>query len=481
MSINDLDDVLRGDDVALSLVRDASSGFQTAKEKKHLRTLREESKRLAEDFLNAYLARELDKDGVEAALRDLSNIRVERPLSGASKELLEIYKHLELIRDYGTRTVALDYPQSLADPLLLRAYPPEIIQAEGARRGADVGALVELIKQAHRAMGLPNDNLAPNIASRYTELSVPLLLNYMDIRATKVYFMGPVFYGNAGQGWTVTFSTGSGLPDPLEWNGALWFMGRYDVTAQDLERHGLKVDKNPFRALNFSVGITNRNWACRRLYVWQRSKTSQQARAAYALAKEAGKAEVYVRDAIAQLLQVFETPNLLILELEDFPTPLTMWTRISEKDVMLSCRPGTPESKIANGIWLRPGLRIGSRAVRAIKETAAGLAGVGTGVLTGVIGGPALPAILTVLAQVSASLLLGRAISEDEEKHRQEILELQEKTSRAFDAIWRSQNLPGFVKRPRPYFGQEALEASARVLASLLGLPQAEVLAAYAG
>jgi hypothetical protein len=74
----------------------------------------------------------------------------------------------------------------------------------------------------------------------------------MGFQATKVYFMDPILYGNAKNGLTLTFSTGSGLPDPLEWNGADWYMRQYSISEREMENHGLKSDKNPLIYVMFS-------------------------------------------------------------------------------------------------------------------------------------------------------------------------------------------------------------------------------------
>ena len=474
------ENLLKGDEVALALVKEAADSFQKSKEDRELlKKLNQESRILAEEFLNAYLSANLDESSIEQVQKELSNIRVERTLKGASAELLEMYRMLGLIREYSSRSVELDYPQCTADPLMLRGYPTEIIETVGRKKGVEIQLLVDLIKKAHRSMGLPDDYIPPTVASQYKSLSVPLLLKYMDIKATKVYFMGPVFYGNAGNEWTLTFSTGSGLPDPLEWNGAIWYIHRYSVNDLELEKHGLKADKNPFRALNFSVGIINQHWDCKRLYVWQYSKTSKQIKGAYATAKDNGKGRLYLKDATKQLTNVFKTNNLMILELEEFPNALTAWTRVSPSDIMLSCRPGTAESKIAHGIWLRPGLRISQGSVNALKNISSGLISGSTGLIAGMVGGPGLGMALAVLAQVGVSHLIGQQIKDEEERHRREIIELQENATAVFNSLWSADDLPGLIKLPHSYVETKALNAAKSTLSHLLDISEDEIIDAY--
>lgn len=467
-------DLFKGDSLGWSLMQDAADAFRSTKEDRDLiHRVNAETQQLAEDFLNAYLTRELDATAEEIR-GELQRIRIERKVPNIPRELSEIYKNLGIIRDYSSRTVELDYPQSVADPLLLRGYPSAIIRAVGESKGVDAQPLIDVMEKAYHAMGLSPSELAPDLASHFTRLSVPLLLKYMDINSTKVYFMGPVFYGDAGEQWTLTFATGSGLPDPLEWNGALWFQQRYGVTQEDLRKHGLKPDKNPFRALNFTVGICNNRWNCKRLYVWQRSKTAKQMQGAYAVAKDAGKEELYLYDAVRQLIGVFETPNLKIIELGEFPLALTAWTRVSPNDIMLSCRPGTPESKISHAIWLRPGLRLSGAALQRIKEVTAGLLGASVTFVPDV--GP----FLGVLAVAGAYYLLGKLIKGETEEHRKVILDMQAKVAQAYDSLWTAREVSGLVKHSNAYHGENALKAACGTASSLLHLvtPE-EALDAY--
>lgn len=457
------------DPLGAELVRQAAAGFDaTSADRDLLKRVRQQSRLLAEEFLNAYLARDLDAQVADQIRNEIAKLRIERTVSEVCDELAIAYEHLKLIREHSRTAVELDYPQMLADPLILRAYPVPVISS-AAKGSAEVQPLVQAIEKAHRAMGFPPEVIAPEIARRYTELSVPLLLNYTEITATKVYFMGPVFYGNAEDGWTLTFATGSGLPDPLEWNGAAWFMSRYGVSPDRL-----RTDKNPFRALNFSVGICNTQWRCRRLYVWQRSKTAAQLRGAFLAASEAGKTALFLADALAQLAGVYRTPNLKIIELDEFSPELTAWTRVSQKDVMLSCRPGTPEGKIAHALWLTPGLRLSEATVKRIKELAVGIVEAGVSLI------PVVGPFLAVVAAVATMYLLDERITEEEERHRKTVLELQSTLDRAISALWDANDLPGIIKRSSAYTPSEALAAAAGTLAALLGdvSPQ-QVLEAY--
>lgn len=471
---NEWDDLTKNDPLARALLRDAVNAFsETKADRDLLARLRRDTTALAEDFLNEYLTKGLDSQVTEEVRKALDGIRIERRVTNVPAELKDIYHRLGLIRDYSGRTVELDYPQSLADALMLRVCPTTTIASAAKLKAADVDPLLKLITKAYTDMGLSPDRLAPSLAETYRDLSVPLLLNYMDINATKVYFMGPVFYGNAAANWTLTFATGSGLPDPFEWNGSDWFMERYSLSAEDLSACKLQTDKNPFRSINFSVGICNRRWSCRRLYVWQRSKTGTQMRNAHAAAKRSGQGELYLHDAVRQFLVVLQTPNLKIIEIEKFPQPLTAFTRVSPKDVMLSCRPETPEGKIAHAIWLGPGLRLSSNAVQRIKELAAGLAAAGAAVV------PTVGAAMAALATCGVYWLLDRSITQDTTRDRQALLSLERDMNHTFSAIWADSQMPNIVKQSPTCTTDTALELACRTLSSLLEIAYGEVLEAY--
>lgn len=456
--------LLQGDPLGLSLVEDAATAFtRTKADRDLLERVNKDAKALAEYFLNEYLARGLDSQKTDEVRKELCKLRIERSVKGVPSELKAIYKHLEIIRDFGGRTVELDYPQSMVDPLMLRAYPPQTIANAGRDKGVEVGRLVWAISRAYREMGLSADNLAPEVASEYEELSAPLLLSYMDINATKVYFMGPVFYGNAGKSWTLTFATGSGLPDPYEWHGADWFIHEYGASHDLLVRHGLKPHKNSYRATNFSVGICNPLWSCKRLYIWQRSKTANQMKNARNAAREVGYEEKYLCDAVAQFISVLRTPNLKVLEIEEFPQPLTAFTRVSRNDIMLSCRPGTPEEAIAHAVWLRPGLRLSDDAITAIKAAAAGLTALTVERVMRI--GP----VLSVLAGCGVGWLLDRVVTAKASAHRQAILDMEKNVKTLFQRIWEAKTLPGLVKQARQYNRSEAIQTSCRTIAGLLG------------
>ena len=73
---------LKGDEVALALVKEAADSFQKSKEDRELlKRLNHESRVLAEDFLNAYLSNDLDDTSIDQVQKELSNIRLKLPPS----------------------------------------------------------------------------------------------------------------------------------------------------------------------------------------------------------------------------------------------------------------------------------------------------------------------------------------------------------------------------------------------------------------
>jgi hypothetical protein len=71
-----------------------------------------------------------------------------------------------------------------------------------------------------------------------------------------VYTRAFQFYTDCGLGQSITFSTSSGLPNPLERHGTDWFLERYDIDPENEAVADLLL-KNPFRTDNFTKGILN--------------------------------------------------------------------------------------------------------------------------------------------------------------------------------------------------------------------------------
>jgi hypothetical protein len=471
-------EILQGDDLALQMVRDAEARFEKSAADRHLiRNVRKTSAELAQALLEQALTKGIDESGASFARSLLSNMMIDRKYQNVSAELAQVYANLGLIRDWSNKSILLDCPQSLVDPVMLRAFAPALIEEAGERLHSRMNDLTDRLRAVQAACDMPANHLNAQIAEEYVKRSAPLLLRCQSLNATKVYFTGPLFYGNAEKGWTVTFATGSGLPDPHEWHGSLWFKDRYRVSNKRLKDSG--YDKNPFRSINFSVGVANQRWGCRRLYVWQRSKTAAQMASSLTLATLFGRRSRYLFDAINQLVEVFQTPRLKIIELPSFSPELTMWTRISPQDVMISCRPGTSEAKIEHALWLTPGVRLTGAVIKGFKRTAEEAMGVIAGGAA-LLGGHLEATIpLTWLARLSTTLLLDRMVSEEEERLRREIVRLQEVTEKLFEKLWSESQAGCIVKQPDPLTPSDALRAAILRVSSLTDLAPEEVAVAW--
>lgn len=466
--------LIESDPLALQLIDEAANAFQDTKaDRDLLRRTKAYARNMAEDFLNACLARGLSAAEADELVEEPKGIRIQPKVAAVSDELKETYRCLGIIREYSGRFVEMDYPQCLADPLILRAYTPETISQVASKKGIEVGHFIRVLSQAQQALALSQDDINAMVVPEYTRLSSPLLLQWNPITATKVYFMGPVFYANAGDRWSLTFSTGSGLPDPLEWNGSLWYCKRYAVAPEALAQHGVG-DKNPFRSLNFSADICNPAWPCKRLYIWQESKTALQCQSAYRIALKAGNGELYLGDAVKQLIHAFSTPNLKILGLDSFPSELRLWTRVSPADVMLSARPDTAEARIAHGLWVRPGFRLSDTATAAILAASAPLL-LYTAQQT--LGDDALPLALSAMAvTVLVEFMRHGVLGSEKQQQTAAMRNARRDLHGVFKLIWADRELSSIIKQSEAYGRERALAVACHNLSRLLGTVSTEEL-----
>jgi hypothetical protein len=236
-----------------------------------------------------------------------------------------------------------------------------------------------------------------------------------------------------------------------------------------LEGKGLK---NPFRAINFAAGISNRRWKAKRIYVWQHSGTSQRVRAAYQLAANRGRGREYLADALNQLTTVFRTPGLKIIELQDFPGQLRTWTRVSQRNIMISHREGTPEHRIGYGVWLTRGWRLSDRAWKAIHTLVAGSLGVSLAKL----GGGGLDSYLAALAAGCVMFLSEGRRESEPRKQSASVGKVVSVVGRAAESLWSHRGLPGTIKEREAYGSDRAIVAAATTLGSLLGVDRNSIL-----
>ncbi len=230
---------------------------------------------------------------------------------------------------------------------------------------------------------------------------------------------------------------------------------------QELNKFGLH-EKNPFRSLNFTSGIISSLWSSKRLYFWQRSKTADQFKRSYKLAFNFGMGSEYIRDAVNQMIRVYRAPNLKIIQLDSFKNVLKAWTRVSKKDVMISCRPGSPERQIEHALWLTPGIRLGD-AVLATLTTM--LIPLSSYLLSKE---PDIAEVTSLLAISPFIYFAQKELRSEKRIQSNTIRKLQRTIDTCVVEIWKNNRLPGIIKNDGVYGDSEALQASIATIADLL-------------
>ena len=167
------------------------------------------------------------------------------------------------------------------------------------------------------------------------------------LRPTDVYLVGYPFYrGHEGES-TITFSTSSGLPNPLERFGTDEFARRYSIPDREL---GDFLLKNPYRMDNFAKGILNREVGCNRIYVWEKGGTSTSLKRALAVVPPDKKQE-FLDEAVKLLAEAFVFDRIRIIELDEFDRWMRRFTRNARGEIMFSLR-GTESKKISEAIQI---------------------------------------------------------------------------------------------------------------------------------
>ncbi|MCJ7498484.1 MAG: hypothetical protein MUO78_10205, partial [candidate division Zixibacteria bacterium] len=129
-----------------------------------------------------------------------------------------------------------------------------------------------------------------------------------------VYTGGYPFYkGHEGES-TITFATSSGLPNPLERFGTDKFVQKYSVPS---DPGGDLLLKNPFRMDNFTKGILNNDINCKRIYVWEKDRTSKALKEALDKVPE-DKRQEFLDDSVNLLAEAFMFDKIRIIEIEKF-------------------------------------------------------------------------------------------------------------------------------------------------------------------
>ena len=483
------EELFRNDKAGERLFLKAMADFQENKaDRAAIELARNQANKICEEVIEVHLKGKWTDEVAKHVKQRLNGISVETKCRGGSKEFLELYRQLGFLSDYTTNFVAIRYPQAAANTAAVRAIPPHIFSYLEFEQNPDgdfcdmAGELSRIFQKAQKKSGLSYADWASTCIEAQCRASRGNMLAIQNIEGPAVYLNGPFFYADAEKSWTLTFSTGSGLPDPLEWNGSHWFSSRYNVSMKVLTENGA-AKKHPIRPLNFEMGIVNNRLPAQRIYVWQRDKTSEQLKKAYALACVNGRGQRYLNDAWNQLTRVFSTDLLKIIELDHFDPILTEWTRISARHIMLSHRPGTPQAAISHGCWLTPS---GANLNEVVWHTIRAVAkhGVEGGILACLLNGPSnlspekLIMILSLLASLNVIHLVDMRYQENDAQRRR-IADAQRICRDCFQTLWNRADVPGTVKEPREY--PDAPAAAMKTLARLLGVTQSDLRHAIHG
>jgi hypothetical protein len=165
------------------------------------------------------------------------------------------------------------------------------------------------------------------------------------MKAEDVYIGGYSFYKNHENEFTITFSTSSGLPNPLERFGNDEYVQRYSIPEKNI---GDILLKNPYRMANFSSGILNQEIDSRRIYIWEKNRTSQALKEALAKVPNEKK-QNFIDDAVELLKEALLFEKIKIIEIGKFDGWMRRFTRNAENEIMLSIR-GNESKRISHAI-----------------------------------------------------------------------------------------------------------------------------------
>jgi hypothetical protein len=167
------------------------------------------------------------------------------------------------------------------------------------------------------------------------------------LKPEDVYIGGYYFYKRHEGESTITFATSSGLPNPLERFGTDEFVQKYSIPSDAV---GDLLLKNPYRMCNFTKGILNNNINCKRIYVWEKDKTSKSLKEALdKVPKE--KRQEFLDDAVNLLAEAFMFDKIIIIEIEKFDGWMRRFTRNAKGEIMFSLR-GTESKRISEAIQI---------------------------------------------------------------------------------------------------------------------------------
>lgn len=310
------------------------------------------------DSLAKNAAEELN-DEAKDSLEHLARIQVK------VEDLDEKDEEPKLIRafqdlDISDRYVQFDDPWDTLSTILKMTFSNSVLYSYlkmrlGLRDATDYAKLRErFFTPLHRvlseAIGEPvRDKLYLTVFHLARFYGMPPVKRF---KPEDVYTNALPFYHRHEHGSTITFSTSSGLPNPLERFGTDAFIDRYKIPEGDI---GDLLLKNPFRVTNFADGILNRKIDCKRIYVWEKDGTSRALKRA--LEKVPPDKEQQFRDEATSLLaEALSFDRIMIIEIDRFDPWMKRFTRNAAGEAMFSLR-GTESKRISEAIQVSFDLR----------------------------------------------------------------------------------------------------------------------------
>jgi hypothetical protein len=168
-----------------------------------------------------------------------------------------------------------------------------------------------------------------------------------NINPVGVYTGAYPFYKGHESESTITLSTSSGLPNPLERFGTDEFRRKYSVDSDDV---GDLLLKNAYRKDNFSKGILNKKIRSKRIYIWEKDGTSNALKKALEKVPLKRK-QKFLDDAVNLLTKALMFDNIKIIEIEKFDDWMKRFTRNAKGEIMFSIR-GTESKRISHAIHI---------------------------------------------------------------------------------------------------------------------------------
>lgn len=308
-------------------------------------------------------------DDAKISLNGLHKLRQRSGRIDARSEelrLLLAFRDIEIEEDY----VKYDDPTDILSTVLKMSFPIPVLHRFlrhqiGLRGEHDYEELKRFFGPLHGA-------LRESLGERFRDVlyrcvfGLSRLYGVPPIKKLKpedFYIGGYPFYMRHQGEPTITFSTSSGLPNPLERYGTDEFVRRYSIPPDNA---GDLLLKNPYRSDNFSKGILNKRMNCRRTYIWEKKGTSEALKEALTKVPE-NKKQAFLDDATKSLTEALMIEKIRIIEIEEFDGWMNRFTRNARDEIMFSLR-GTESKRISEAIHIGFGMEAMQQRRRFIQR-----------------------------------------------------------------------------------------------------------------